>query len=782
MTDSLFLQLPENRPSVSEDQAKTFLSAEYGISADLTPLPSERDQNFRVTTTGGEPYILKITSSAEDLGQLEAENEAMALLAVPSTGVEVPMPVASIAGNFVTEILVGKDRFPTRLLSYVEGSVMSDVSITPNLRHSLGRMLGSIDIALSTHRHHATQRDFYWDLRHGAEVATRYLAEVPGARHRSLVEFFLDGYATHVLPALPMLRRGVIHHDANDHNVIVRDDEEGQRAIGIIDFGDMVYSCVIFELAVGCAYAILSSDDPITDAASVVSGYNDVFPLDELELDVLYYLIAMRLCMSVTIAAHQTLEEPGNDYLATTQSQGWQTLERLRKCSPSTARKTFRSAAGITDEGQTASELVDDRAQRLGLSLRISYDKPLKIVRGAAQYLYDDSGRAYLDAVNNVPHVGHCHPRVVAAAQRQMALLNTNTRYLHDSIVRYVKRLTDTLPDPLNVCFLVNSGSEANDLALRLARAHTGSRDVIVVDGAYHGNLSTLIDISPYKFDGAGGSGTPPHVHKVTMPDPYRGTHRGYSTETGRAYAEEVSNVLEGHSDKVGPVAAFVVESLLGCGGQIVLPDGYLTAAFKHVRAAGGVCIADEVQVGFGRVGTHFWGFETQGVVPDIVTLGKPIGNGHPLAAVITTPEIAASFDTGMEYFNTFGGNPVSCEIGLAVLEVVQEEGLQENARVVGEYLMAGLRDLMTAHQLIGDVRGAGLFVGVELVRDHDTLEPAAQEASLVVEGMKDSGVLMSTDGPLRNVLKIKPPMVFNRSNAARLVETLDRVLREVVS
>jgi 4-aminobutyrate aminotransferase-like enzyme len=429
--------------------------------------------------------------------------------------------------------------------------------------------------------------------------------------------------------------------------------------------------------------------------------------------------------------------------------------------------------------GLSAEEILAVRRHTLGRSLSVAYRKPLKLVRGFKQHLFDELGRVYLDGVNNVCHVGHCHPRVVSAGQAQMAVLNTNTRYLHDKIVEYARRLCSTLPDPLSVCFLVCTGSEANELALRMARAHTRQKGVITVEGAYHGNTQALIDISPYKFDGPGGAGAPRNVHKVVMPDGYRGPHRGTGTGIGSAYAEHVRKAVEKVRHRGKGVAAFICESLLGCGGQVVLPDNYLREAYDHVRSAGGVCIADEVQVGFGRVGSHFWGFETQGVVPDIVTLGKPIGNGHPLAAVITTQEIAASFDTGMEYFNTFGGNPVSCAVGSAVLDVMDDERLQEHALRVGERLKTGLTNLTASHPLIGEVRGMGLFVGVELVLDRETLEPAPDQASYVMERMKDHGILIGIDGPLRNVLKLKPPMVFTKEDAEFVVATLDKILNE---
>jgi len=425
-------------------------------------------------------------------------------------------------------------------------------------------------------------------------------------------------------------------------------------------------------------------------------------------------------------------------------------------------------------------EILELRRRHLGGSLSVSYRRPLKIVRGEGQFLFDHDGRPYLDCVNNVCHVGHCHPRVVEAAQRQIATLNTNTRYLHDDIIDYARRLAGTMPDPLEVCFFVCSGSEANELALRMARTATNRSDVVVLDNAYHGNTGGMVDISPYKFDHAGGAGKPDHVHVAPAPDIYRGPHRTDDPEAASKYAAAVAGeirraVLGGRS-----VAAFFAESIPGCAGQIVLPDGYLEAAYEHAREAGVVCVADEVQVGFGRVGTHWWAYETQGVVPDIVTLGKPIGNGHPMGAVVTTREIADAFDNGMEYFNTFGGNPVSCAVGLAVLDVIEEEGLREHALAVGTRFRESLAGLADSHALVGDVRGLGLFIGVELVRDRESLEPATAEATEVINEMSERGILLSTDGPFDNVIKIKPPLVFSHEDASRVVQELDAVLSGV--
>jgi 4-aminobutyrate aminotransferase-like enzyme len=426
----------------------------------------------------------------------------------------------------------------------------------------------------------------------------------------------------------------------------------------------------------------------------------------------------------------------------------------------------------------SAEETLLRRRQLLGGNLSVSYRKPLKIVRGWRQYLYDETGRAYLDVYNNVPLVGHSHPRVVRAVEEQLALLNTNTRYLHENILRYAERLTNLLPDPLAVCYFVNSGSEANELALRLARAYTRCDDVIVLEHAYHGHTNTLIDISPFKFDGPGGSGKKPWVHVAPLADDYRGAYRRGELNLGAKYASHVSELCT-KVQSLGRRPTFIAESLPSVAGQIVFPPKYLAEVYRHVRAARGVCIADEVQVGFGRLGTHFWGFETQGVVPDIVVFGKPIGNAFPLAAVVTTRTIAEIFQNGMEFFSTFGGNPVSCAAGLAVLDVVQEEGLQENALQMGQALIREFNELQRKHSLIGDVRGSGLFLGLDLVRSQETREPAELEASYVVNRLREQGILAGTDGPHHNVVKLRPPLIFSESDVACFCSKFAQILRE---
>ncbi len=426
-----------------------------------------------------------------------------------------------------------------------------------------------------------------------------------------------------------------------------------------------------------------------------------------------------------------------------------------------------------------ASAILDFRQKHLGRNLSVSYQKPLNIQRGWRQYLFDDTGRRYLDTVNNVAHVGHEHPRVVRAGQRQMAVLNTNTRYLHDNIVQFTEAILGTFPPALNVAFFVNSGSEANELAMRLAKNFTGQKDMLVVEVGYHGNTQGCVDISSYKFEGPGGKGAPPHTHVAPIPDAYRGIYRGNTLETGLKYANRVGDAARAIKDQGRGVAAFICESVISCGGQVPLPPGYLAEAVKQVRAEGGLYIADEVQTGCGRHGQHFWAFEEHGVVPDIVTIGKPIGNGHPLGVVVTTAAVADAFANGMEYFNTFGGNPVSCAIGLEVLRVIQAEGLQQNALETGAYLSQNLQELASIYPVIGDVRGPGLFLGFELVEDPTTLAPAPEKTAYLANRMRELGILMSTDGPFHNVIKVKPPIVFGRRDADFLISGLERVLRE---
>ena len=418
--------------------------------------------------------------------------------------------------------------------------------------------------------------------------------------------------------------------------------------------------------------------------------------------------------------------------------------------------------------------MIERRRKLLGSAYELFYDEPVHLIRGEGVWLFDADGRKYLDMYNNVAHVGHCHPYVVEALTKQISTLNTHTRYLHDNILEYAERLTGKFSDELDTAIFACTGSEANELALRIARYVTGATGIIVTNFAYHGNSQATFEISPSDI---AASEIPKYVATVPEPDAYRGEFRGDAA--GEKYAGYVQLAVDELRQRGIKPAAFVIDTIMSSGGVVAPPRGYLKKAAQIIRNAGGLFIADEVQPGFGRTGKHFWGYEADGLVPDIVTLGKPMGNGHPLAAIISRRDIIEDFSSIGSYFNTFGGNPVSCAAGLAVIDVIEQEGLQENARIVGEYLTSGLRALAEKHTAIGDIRGTGLFIAVELIKDKESREPATAFTADVVNGLKDRGVLSGAIGPDANILKLRPPMVFSRDNADYMLAILDEALAQ---
>jgi len=1005
------MTLLENAPRLTLDAAEGLARDLFGLTARAAELPSERDQNFRLRSAEGVCFVLKIANAGEDRRMLEAENATMCHLAATHL---VPVPLPTRAGDDIARF----ETYHVRLVTYLEGRPLADTPRqTDSLLVDLGRSVGRIDRALTTFDHPALHRRFYWDLAQAPAAIERGLPRVPDTQLRRTIESMLAVHQDVVVPRLASCRQSVIHGDVNDYNVLV--DVRTDRVTGIIDFGDMVFSHTVNDLAIAMAYAALGKPDPLGAAAAVASGYHAVHPLTEGELAALYGLMAMRLCLSVCIGAVQQADRPDRDYLGISQAPIRATLPMLAAIHPRLAHYRLRDACGlapvphtprvvewlranrdhmapltghdlavtpvrgvdmsagspliasnpddnaaeplalrvaaamrragvaigvggydearviyradafatgaITDERRTihigldltlppgsplyapldgtvhgfedaaarldygplivlrhevggderltfytlyghldrrsleglrpgkrfkagerfaavgappdngdwwphvhvqvitdmldvpcnfngvapasqrrtwlslspdpnlllgippdrfprhptTATLVDDRRRLFGGNVRLSYgSRPLQIVRGWMQYLFDETGRTYLDAYNNVPHVGHAHPRVTAAVAAQLGTVNTNTRYLNEVVVEYAAALTARFPSPLDVCFFTASGSEANELALRLARAHTGERDLVVMDGAYHGHTTALTDISPYKHAGPGGRGAPDWVHTSPIPDVYRGIHTNRDS-AGLEYAREVGAVIDAVRARGRGLCGYIAETCPSVAGQVFLPAGFLAEVYRLVRAARGVCIADEVQTGFGRLGTHFWAFEAHDVIPDIVVLGKPIANGYPMGAVVTTRAIAESFDNGIEFFSTFGGSTAACAAGLATLGATLEDDLQAHALHVGGHLIAALRELQSTHDLIGDVRGSGLFLGVELVRDRVTLTPAAEEAAEIVGRMRELGVLVGTDGPHHNVIKIRGPMPLTAVDADGLVAAFAQALRE---
>ncbi len=420
------------------------------------------------------------------------------------------------------------------------------------------------------------------------------------------------------------------------------------------------------------------------------------------------------------------------------------------------------------------NELLERRVRLLGAGAPLFYDEPVHIVRGEGVWLYDADGKEYLDVYNNVPNVGHCHPHVVEALHRQSAILNVHTRYLHELVLEYVERLTALHDDSLSMAFITCSGTEANELALRMARFLTGGEGIICSNATYHGNSEAVDELATFFYEGKART---KRVKAVRYPDSYRPVSDAEGEALADAYADEVKQAIDEFEQEGIGFAGILFCPIFANEGLPRVPAGYMQKAIKHVRDAGGLFIADEVQAGFARTGSHMWGYQVSGVAPDIATMGKPMGNGHPLAGLVARADLANEFRKEIMYFNTFGGNPVQCAVGMAVLDVIEAEQLQENAAMVGQYVRDGLQRLSDKHDLIGDVRGHGLFIGAELVLDRNTKEGATEEANRVVNEMKDRGILLSKIGVYNNILKMRPPLPFSRENADQLLSTLDDVL-----
>ncbi|MEM7785152.1 MAG: aminotransferase class III-fold pyridoxal phosphate-dependent enzyme, partial [Planctomycetota bacterium] len=706
-----------SKPHFTSADAAAIASEHFKILGEVTELPGERDQNFKVSGEDG-TFVIKVAHPNTTQAQLELENAAIQI-AGSLRHIHSPSLIRSEMAALI-EPIRGSDGQTcfTRCLTFLPGTPVAELTPSSSVIEKIGMGLGELDLALANlNRIPSAKRELQWDLKNAAQIVSA--GEFENENQASILRHFL-GLFDSIKERFHGLRESLIHNDANDYNLLIEIAEAGDTSIGLIDFGDLIYSKLINELAICAAYLILENEQPVDTICSLVSGYHSQHPLTESELSVLFPMTAMRLCQSVVIAKQQRKLQPDNEYLSITERPAWATLEKLIDLDPSEVHMRIskicaqtpiqtRNEVESNDESLNSETIQQLRNKHLSPSLSLSYDQPIHIVRGSGQYLYDSSDITYLDCVNNVCHVGHCHPEVVAAATSQIRTLNTNTRYLHENIVRYAKRLTETLPPKLEVCFFVNSGSEANDLAIRLIRAYTNKTGLVVMDHAYHGHTQALIQISPYKFNGRGGQGQPKHVAVLPMPDGVRGPYRYDEPNFSQRYVDLAIQAIVNLENLECGIGGFFAEAILSCGGQVTLPFGYLRDIYREIRSRGGICVADEVQVGFGRVGKSFWGFELHDVTPDIVTMGKPIGNGHPMAAVVTTRAIAESFDNGMEYFNTYGGNPVSSAVGISVLDVIAKEKLKDHAARVGKILLDGFHRLQMDHECIGDVRGEGL-------------------------------------------------------------------------
>jgi len=749
---------------------KDILFKHFGIETrEIKKLAGYDNINYLVKSHDTK-YIFKTYVFNEHLYDLvKAESDVLESLSSSDRNL-YPKALKTHDGEYVKVIDIHGKKSIIRLLSFLEGEFFAETTATPELFESFGAILATMDLQLLDCKNYIVQsREFEWDIQH-VHLNKAFLKDIDQPEKRKIVEYYLQQFDQIVRPALPGLRKSIIHNDANDWNVLV----DYSKVSGIIDFGDIVYSPLINELAVGISYAIMEKDDPVLWAGYIIKAYHEKLPLEEKEINILYYLIAAQLCISVCNSAHNMKLNPQNEYISISEKPAWDLLFKWIEVNPIKAKNEFRKACQMQAEPEERiEEKIRRRQESINPIVSLGYNTPIYMKRAAFQYMYDGYGNTFLDAYNNIPHVGHSHPRVVEVGQKQMAILNTNTRYVYDILNEYAEKLLNKFPTQLNKVYFVNSGSAASDLAIRLARHHTKCQNIMVMEHGYHGHTMTTIDISDYKFSNKKGPGQQPFILKVPIPDTFQGKYK--DANAGQKYAQEAMDLLQNFGEQI---AAFITEPVVGCAGQVPLALDYLKYLYPAIRAQGGVCISDEVQTGFGRLGEHFWGYEAQDVVPDIVILGKPMGNGHPMGAVVTTQEIADSFGQGVEFFSSFGGNPVSCAIGLEVLNVLEEEGLQQNALEVGNHYMQLMNKLKEDFTCIGDIRGSGLFLGFEIIDEEGKQNSAL--ASHIKNEMRNRHILISTDGPYDNVIKSKPPLCFNKKDAEVVVENIQDIINNL--
>lgn len=765
-------------PELPLDALNAFAAKVYGIGGDWSRLEGERDQNVRISLTGGGAAVFKLCHPAEGEDVLHCQAEALEHIATSDPALPVPRLRRTLSGDRLGRMIHEGASYPVIVLSWLEGNVLGEQVLSRGALYELGRLLARLGLALRGFVNGApAARDLVWDTRRVMRLApeVRHLAEAD----RGLAREILARHETASMPAMLRMRSQIIHGDVHPYNALV--DATG-IVNGIIDFGDMVHGPLILDLANAIGDFLSPSADVGETIFEMVRGYRSVIPLEEAEACCLIDLIEVRLLMTPLIDALKVANGiMSQGYFQAFNGRSLPMIRQLRNIGHERLTGLVRRAAAYpavpTRHPKTAAEALSRRLDVMGEKLYVFYDPPLHMVRGEGVWLESSDGRRYLDCYNNVPHVGHCHPYVTEAISRQARTLNTNTRYITDQSIEYAERLVELSSEGLTSVVFVNSGSEANDLAWRMAKAFTGNSGGLAMEFAYHGVSEAIDAFSP---SNAPDHWRAPHIRLLPAPDLYRGLLGSDVAEPGRRYAALAEPLIADLQSQGIGVAAAMVDSAFMTNGILDAPAGYLGGIVDRVRKAGGLFIADEVQSGFGRMGTVFWGHRHHGVTPDFITIGKPAGNGHPVGAVITRPEILSHFLKSGPFFSTFGGNNVACAAGIAVLDVIRDEALAENARAVGEHFRDGLKRLMASHPLIGDVRGVGLATGVELVLDRTTKEPAPAETNRLLNLLRDEGVLIGGEGRLGNVLKIRPPIVFAREHADVAVAALDRALAKL--
>jgi 4-aminobutyrate aminotransferase-like enzyme/Ser/Thr protein kinase RdoA (MazF antagonist) len=738
----------EDPPAVDVRTATQLLRSEYGLDAAVTELRSERDRNF-LAEAGSRRLVVKVSNTGDDADQLAMECAAMEHVARVDPDLPIPRLIPSTTGAQVTRVQAADGRTHlVRVITVLPGEVADLTALPDWFATDFGGISARLTRALQGFGHPSAHRRLDWDPRQVAELRP-YADRLPDVRRRAPMQRLLDRFAgldeaTHKLPA------SALHGDVTLSNLLLA----GGRISGVIDFGDMHHTARVADLAIGLTSLLRESGDLWADAGRFLDGYQRVLPLEPAEVELIGELVLARSAASVLISAWRAPLYPDNEeYLTSLVVGSWRILDQLGDVEQSELANRFHRLCG-TSRVATAPDptLLLRRKAVLGGELSpLFYRQPLQVVRGEGPWIHTGDGRRYLDAYNNVPVVGHAHPAVVQAISRQAAVLNLNSRYLHSNVVELAERLVASMPDGLDTCVFANSGSEANDLAWRMAKVATGRAGAIVADLAYHGVSEATAAFSTNTYP---ASARPSHVAVFQAPRDPRDDGPVAIARVGAARAELQR---AGHDP-----ALLAVDSVFSSAGILTPRDDFMRGLQDAVRAAGGLFLADEVQAGFGRGGRNLWRFQDFGLTPDFVTLGKPMGNGHPIAALITRREIAEAFTEVDEYFSTFGGNPVSCVAALTVMDVIEQTGLVARSGAVGAELRAGLEALVPDLP----VRGQGLMVGVEL-----------PDAADFAERLRDHGVLVGTTGPGGGVLKVRPPLIWTSAEVDRFLIAFERAL-----
>jgi 4-aminobutyrate aminotransferase-like enzyme/Ser/Thr protein kinase RdoA (MazF antagonist) len=779
-------------PPVAAEDAERLALEVYGISARTIALPGERDRNFHLIAADGREYVLKFVDRSADATILDCQTAVLRHLAEQAPAIPVPRIIESHEGQALGYGQVNAVRYALRLVTFLPGVLAASRPAPVSTLDAVGRCLASLDGALAGFFHVALGQRIVWDVRQAIALRefTGYLAD-EGSRR--LARRALDDLAAR-LSGLKALRAQAIHGDCHPRNLLL--DDAGTTCVGILDFGDMIHGPLALEPAVAMAEFLAEGVTGLEPLAAMLAGYVSVQPLAAPEVELLFEMVGARLAATLLIHAWRSRHDAdGAQFVEDSVLRTTEALDGLYRLGRAAVSESWHRAAGTSREiranspaarGQAAGldqarpesaatdELLARRRRFMGAHAELSYARPLHLVRGSGVWVYTAGGDRLLDCYNNVPHVGHAHPIVVNAIAAQARRIASNTRYLDANVLEYAERLTATMPDGLDTCLFVNSGSEANDVAWRIARAHTGAAGALVMMNAYHGITEAIAAMSPYLRS----SGLP-HIEPLAAPPGNVAIAEAGVGALAATAQGEARRAIEALAARGFGVAAFIVDSAFTSNGIYDPPPEWMAPIVAAVRAVGGLVIGDEVQYGLGRSGSHFWGFARRGYIPDLVTLGKPVANGYPLGVVVTRREILEAFQKKTGFFSTFGGNPVAAAAGLAVLDVLESEKLTASALATGDRFRQRLREFAASHRGFGEVRGHGLMLGVDVIDGAGAAAP--HRARRIVNGLREQGVLIGSEGPHGSVLKLRPPMCFGPEHVERVLAALEEVTATTV-